>query len=477
MPSPFKNPELMIIGDSLAQGCRSLSVTPNFCAESYGAIIAREQGWEFNVPAFPRAVLFDLEEIIFKYLNWGFLISWPILFRRIQKNLDEWTDHFLSPGGDFPEWCDNLAVAGATLEDIGADPDPARHFSWNRSRAIVEQHQGASLKDLVLGQKDALATMHLGINSGFLLNPCGLKKYAHWTVLDWVRARRPKRLIVHMGHNNGLYPIGSNAVFTDLRQTALPAYKKMISAVMEVTNIKQQVIFILLPKVSAAANLEVIGDERDAKGYGPRYRPVFSTSGNEFNATQMKKVDDMVVEVNRALRDHIRSFDATNWSEVVEAYEILEANDYKQTLSLERQSYLGKYTINNRYLRGEGKQITSGGPAHATPVGVKWAFADGGFQSVDGMHPSAIGYGEVAVEIAKRLNFSYDKARIRKAALAAEKMVTHYPGGHQSVVSAMKFLRGKPKGGVAPEPAVDESDKHNQFIHTALAAQRACGRC
>lgn len=48
------NPELMVIGDSLAQGCRSLSVTAKFCAESYGARIARERGWEFEAPNHPR---------------------------------------------------------------------------------------------------------------------------------------------------------------------------------------------------------------------------------------------------------------------------------------------------------------------------------------------------------------------------------------------------------------------------------------
>lgn len=475
--SPFKNPELMVIGDSLAQGCRSLSVTGKFCAESYGAIIAREQKWDFNVPPFPRPVIFDLEDIVTKYLNWGILLTWPLLFSRLQKNLDAWTKHFRTPSGDLPEWCDNLAVTGCTLEDLGADPKPTNHFSWDRSRGIIEQHAGKSVGKLINDDKGAVAALHLGINSGFLLNPNGLKKYADWTTLDWVEARRPKRLIVHMGHNNGLYPIGSNAVMTDLRETALPAYKKMIDAVMAVTNIKQQVIFVLLPKISAVANLEIIGDSRDVHGYGPRYKPVFSTSANEFNAAQMKKADDMIVALNRELRDHIRKFDATNWSEVIEAYEILEANDYKQTRGTERQTYIGKYAINNRYLRGEGIPQTIGGGGHATPNGVKWAFADGGFQSIDGMHPSAVGYGEVAIEIAKRLNFDYDKTKVRKASLAAEHLITNYPGGHQSVISAMKFLRGKPKGVVAPEPDVAEGDKDNQLIHTILAAQRACARC
>lgn len=478
MSSPFKNPELMVIGDSLAQGCRSLSVTRDFCEQSYGAIIAREQGWAFNSPRFPRPVLFDLEDIVRKYVNWGIIIGWAFLFKRLQDNFRDWVDDFLLQRGDVesPEWCDNLAVAGATLGDIGADPKRENHFSWERTRAILEPLKDASLKDLILRHKERVGDVHLGINSGYVLNPRGLAKYRDWTVLDWVEARKPKTLFVHMGHNNGLYPIGSNAAPEDLRKTLLPHYRRMIENVMAVTGIKQRVVFILLPKVSAVANLEVLGAGPGADGYWPRYKPVFSTSANEFNAAQMKAVDAMIVQINRELRDHIRSFDGTHWTEVVEAYEILEAKDFKQTGDKSRQVRIGKYTINNRYLRGDSRAVSLSGGKNAVKT-VRWEFLDGGFQSVDGMHPSAVGYGEVAIEVAKKLNLKYDKARVRAESLKAERLITHYPAGHQSVVSAMKFLRKKPAGQTSPEPAVNEKDGENLMVHVSLAAQRGCARC
>ena len=56
------HPELMVIGDSLSQGCRSLSVTRPFCQQSWPARVAKCQGWNFLVPDFPRPILFDLEE-------------------------------------------------------------------------------------------------------------------------------------------------------------------------------------------------------------------------------------------------------------------------------------------------------------------------------------------------------------------------------------------------------------------------------
>jgi len=54
----------MVIGDSLAQGCRSLSVKADYCAQSCGARIAAAQKWEFITPDFPREVLYDLEKEI-----------------------------------------------------------------------------------------------------------------------------------------------------------------------------------------------------------------------------------------------------------------------------------------------------------------------------------------------------------------------------------------------------------------------------
>jgi hypothetical protein len=54
----------MVIGDSLAQGCRSLSIKADYCAQSWAARIAGAQKWEFIAPDFPREVLFDLEHEI-----------------------------------------------------------------------------------------------------------------------------------------------------------------------------------------------------------------------------------------------------------------------------------------------------------------------------------------------------------------------------------------------------------------------------
>src|SRR6266436_4238389 len=59
--SPRPRPKLMAIGDSLGQGCRSLSVTADYCAQSWPARIAQTKDFEFIAPDSPRPILLDLE--------------------------------------------------------------------------------------------------------------------------------------------------------------------------------------------------------------------------------------------------------------------------------------------------------------------------------------------------------------------------------------------------------------------------------
>src|SRR4051812_9076864 len=117
-PVPSPNPELMIIGDSLAQGCRSLTVNASYCQQSWAARIAQEQGWEFLTPDFPRPILFDVEQEIrrldplslsvenFRLQNIG---------SRLRDNLQQWLNN--SRESDLPCF-DNLGLSGALIHDL-----------------------------------------------------------------------------------------------------------------------------------------------------------------------------------------------------------------------------------------------------------------------------------------------------------------------------------------------------------------------
>lgn len=468
MASPYKNPELMVIGDSLAQGCRSLSVTAKFCAESYSTVIARSQGWAFQAPSFPRPVLFDLEELVRDYVSPSGLVLIPKLYRKVQGNLDAWRADFSTPAATAgPEWHDNLAISGATLADLEA-------FRWSASRNEVHAQAGVDLLDLVRGAKGNLARLHLAINSGYVLNPRGKAKYADWNALRWVAERRPRRLLIHMGHNNGLYPIGSNAEPRDIVQTTVTPYLAAIDAIEQATTKDQQLIFLLLPKISSVANLAVPdGGQPDPHGYSPRYSPIFSTSGLSFTAAGMKAMDDGIKAANVAIRRRLQQLEAHRTVRVIDAYDILESNDYKNSRDPKRQIVIGSTTVDNRYLKEE-RRLVSVGPIGPRSGGsyARFRFAYGGFQSLDGMHPTAVGYAEVALEIMKALNLVYDKPSIRKTALAQESLITRFPAGLLWLRAILEARRHRPESaGGAPLPA--DGDPHTDTAHTIEALQAA----
>ena len=113
----YDSPDMMVIGDSLAQGCRSLSVTSLFCSQSWPARVAAAMGWSYVPPNHPWPVLFDLEREI-RNLNPVAMsldtIRLEGFIGRYLDNLNKW-EHRLP---DSVECFDNLALAGAVVADL-----------------------------------------------------------------------------------------------------------------------------------------------------------------------------------------------------------------------------------------------------------------------------------------------------------------------------------------------------------------------
>src|SRR5262249_26294253 len=119
LPPEFLRPELMIIGDSLAQGCRSLTVRAEFCRQSWSGRIANAQGWQFRTPDFPRPILFDLEQEIRQLGDVIQLAPAEVRFQglisRFMQNLRAW----LSNKKESAFVCfDSLGLSGAQPYDL-----------------------------------------------------------------------------------------------------------------------------------------------------------------------------------------------------------------------------------------------------------------------------------------------------------------------------------------------------------------------
>jgi hypothetical protein len=128
IPPELMHPELMVIGDSLSQGCRSLSVSQPFCQQSWPARIAQSQGWKFIVPDFPRPILFDLEQEIRQLGDLVQISPKDIRFQgllgRFFANLRGW----LANKVESKQTCfDNLGLAGCQPYDLYARTAASSH--------------------------------------------------------------------------------------------------------------------------------------------------------------------------------------------------------------------------------------------------------------------------------------------------------------------------------------------------------------
>jgi hypothetical protein len=170
---------------------------------SWPARIAQQQGWEFIPPDFPRPILYDLEAEV-RGLNTLTLSVQDFRFEgilgRIRDNYQAWLKN--ARESTFPCF-DNLGLSGALIYDL-----------YTRSAAT----SAAEIVALAALTLDNASDIHLAINGRFTLNPSQDPAFNTFTPIDWVRLRCPRRLLVQVGHNHGLYQIGSDAVTVSFEQ-------------------------------------------------------------------------------------------------------------------------------------------------------------------------------------------------------------------------------------------------------------------
>lgn len=424
------NPELMVIGDSLAQGCRTLSVSEALCSQSYANVIAKSQGWDFEYPRLPRPILFDLEEEIRK-LNIFSLIGGV---RRLRGNLEAWSATFDDQSQlDVPEVFDNLAISGVSIAEMTTFTPGAKKEQLRDD--LFPQMIGQSLRDIF----ERVSKAHLAINTAFVLNPKGKSAHSGMTQLDWVERRKPKHLIAHFGHNDGLYPIGGSAdpgEFYNRYDKTLSAYKQVVDRLAGLPNEVKQIVIVLYPKISAVANLRPDGS-KDAHGYFSSYTTEFPLPGEEISGRTLRLADEAIKAFNGLIREHVAGIPNNGRIRFVDAYTILGKYDFKNTREPSRQLEIDRKRIDNRYLAGIRKR-RSGRPGN--PPRIRYHFSHGGLLSLDGMHLSAIGYAVLACEIMDKMDLVFDKRAILSQAYSNEDLVSAYRSNIHSFLDMLDIV-------------------------------------
>jgi hypothetical protein len=436
MAVPRPRPKLMVIGDSLAQGCRSLTVSRAFCAQSWPARLAAAQNWEFVPPDHPRPVLFDLEEEIRRLTTLGFVLTgarFEGIEARFRRNLAEWLAGTIESGA---ACFDNLAVAGALVGDLYARTAAS-------SDAEIAALTGGGNPNAQLSVK-AVGELHVAINARFVLNPTRDPAFAGFTMLDWVRERKPETLVVQIGHNHGLYEVGSRAEVKPIDGTDAvygafwDQWARLAGDLAALPAEVGTVVVMLLPKVGAVANLRAQGLNR-TNGYADSYDPVFAPSVGSLTAAELAAVDAQV----RASNDRIRTtvLEAATLAgtaarvRFIDTYALFEGFDFKNALDAARRIDLGDgIVVDNRYLEAATERQSW----FARPTR-RWV--SGGLQSADGMHPTGCGYALFACEVMTALGLPHDRLALLRRGFAEDRLLSDVPGELGVVVRLLALLR------------------------------------
>lgn len=447
------HPELMVIGDSLSQGCRSLSVSQPFCQQSWPARIAVSQGWKFIVPDFPRPILFDLE---FEIRQLGDLlqispkdIRFQGLLGRFFENLRAWLANKL----ESKQTCfDNLGLAGCQPYDLYARTAVTSNAEI---QALCPEGNLTHALDL-----NNIGKLHLAINGRFVLNPSQDPQFNGMTPLDWVEARVPKRVLFQCGHNNGLYAIGAdanpaNVNFTQPNDNGDDFYASFNKIAVRLATLPasvEQIVVLLLPKVGAVANL-VPSDNSREDGYAPYYSAAFSTSKTTLSGKELAEVDRNVAAANAKLReiflDAATTSQRPNRFAFVDTFELFNTVDYKNSLiTSNRIAVDTSETIDNYYLHAD-LVLQPPFPPGTPPW--KKILHQGGFQSIDGMHPTGCGYAYIAFKVIQSMHLAdADLPKMLEQAYLDDTLLHDFPLKLDLLISVLAQIRRLSLTGIAP---------------------------
>jgi hypothetical protein len=388
----YSRPEMMAIGDSIFNGTRSLSTGPGLAQISVPAMVARGLGLvvghDFITPTYPRYVLFDLEQ----HLRQGLSIT------RLQNECIANAESWVASGGVWSQkrFFDNISIAGAEYKDLIENTS-----GYFKSQILMLLDQ---LKHSSGFNPGVIANLYYAINAAFLLNPSGDPDLDDLTPLEQVASRKPKRLLINIGSNNGLFGIGVTAniaraggdgVTLMQKIKEIPGQAKILAQFLHsyCADI-EHIYFNLLIRPRALANLAPATDEEmwnppPDGGYFPRYVGRLG-SLNNISAKGMEELDNLVASVNSAtvanmtgvLGGKIHFIDLHKW-----------VGDY------DRKHGTEKHPI-NLILHGRDARL-SNYPLSVNLVGN--GFRHGGLFSLDNMHPTTPGYALIANEIGKEI--------------------------------------------------------------------------
>jgi len=418
-------PGLMAIGDSLVNGMRSYSINDAMAAASIPALLGAVMHdgpafAPFQPARYPAPILIDVEAQLARYATSEsafalaqVLNALPAIKAEVAQNGQDWLDRFeAEPAEDSPAAFDNLAIAGARIEDafeitydqlearIGAigpvlrsEGDP---LNWRGSWPAGDPNGPGSW---------GLGDVHISLNARHLRNPANRDGLGGMTVLDIVGARRPRVLLVDMGPNHGLVDVvmrGKGEQGMDGLRAFAAAWLPCARALARLPGV-ETVVMLLMPRPSqtpclAPPNPSPQPEQEPAPtrpdNYFIRYVSALSpiSAGYGDDGDTVARFDREMDEVNETVRaSMVDAFRGSGKHLVfVSLADVLGANDYKHR----RGPKLSGGASGREYSNYPLGRLTS--LFHGSRL-------RGGICGLDQIHPTTIGYRSVASAVQQAL--------------------------------------------------------------------------
>ncbi len=413
IPDEYMRPNMMAIGDSLYQGVRSLTIKRGLIQLSAPAQIAEALGirHRFTCPDPTRPILADMEAWL------RMLPSLSDVKADLAVNTDYWFGKPKSPSGR--EFFENIAVASATVADLYTQ-------SWQTSDDYLRSlpsNVKSRIKNLKLGDLD-LGRIVQSLNARFTLNPTGKQRYRGFTQVGLVAARLPKRLLINIGSNNGLWEMAFEANPAGqirMKQELLVLAQQLNALPPDVADI----YFNSLGVPSTVPNLMPVSEYQEWKrkpgpgAYYDKYENRFGFEYGTMTGAQLERLDARVAKANEEARQILRAaFDNRKRLHFVDLASLQKSRDAKHR----RQTKKNVVRLKNR------KTLSN----VTTEANFFGDFARGGLAGLDGMHPTVVGYalmaGRVLKAIAKAEPGQRPKDIDLDQAFERDKLLTDMPG-------------------------------------------------
>jgi len=336
---------------------------------------------------------------------------------RILENFKAWQQQ---PGGSKFECFDNLAVAGAQVHDLYS------RTSATCAARIEEIAAGGA--DDVLGR---IGDLHLPVNARFVLNPRQKAEFNDFSALDWIEQRQPETLVLHCGHNHGLFEFGFAAKdqpnVTQGDHDGLDYFGQWQKVAVRIAALPasvQRIVVVLLPKVGAVSALHPVSNQR-SNGYALAYEPRILPVARKLKGTRVAEIDAIIRETNHRIEKVMRAAAKASGIDerftFINVYDELDALDFKNSLESKRRLRVSKnLLIDNRYLDGKPN----------FPAVFAGTLVAGGFQSIDGMHASGVGYADLASKVMTALGLPHtakQRETLLQKAFDEDTLLSNYP--------------------------------------------------